>query len=136
MLILSDSRKSERFMSDCQGQLPLREQQAKVSNFVELHQNCVLQALSIILVKKNPFMLLYDEEVNIKKINGIMHFFGFIFSNTIVDQWSVSKKIVNGDGQRIAKPSKIHRCQWLSWKKTIPSHRSPKLTIDQLYFRN
>ena len=36
MLIQSDSRKPERAMSDCQGQLPLREQQAKVSNFVKL----------------------------------------------------------------------------------------------------
>ena len=29
-----------------------------------------------------------------------------------------SKKVVNGDGQRVAKPSKIHRCQWFSRKKT------------------
>ena len=36
MLIQSDSRKPERAMSDCQGQLPMREQQAKVSNFVKL----------------------------------------------------------------------------------------------------
>ena len=33
---LCDSRKPERAMSGCQGQLPLREQQAKVSNFVKL----------------------------------------------------------------------------------------------------
>ena len=52
MLIQSDSRKPERAMSDCQGQLPLQEQQAKVSNFVKLYQNCVFQALSLQLVKK------------------------------------------------------------------------------------
>ena len=52
MHIQSDSRKPERAMSDCQGQLPLREQQAKVSNFVKLYQNCVFQALSLQLVKK------------------------------------------------------------------------------------
>ena len=53
MLILSDSKKPERAMSDCQGQLPLREQQAEVSNFVKLYQNCVLQALLLLLVKKS-----------------------------------------------------------------------------------
>ena len=53
MLILSDSKKPERAMSDCQGQLPLREQQAEVSNFVKLYQNCVLQALLLLSVKKS-----------------------------------------------------------------------------------
>ena len=52
MLNQSDSRKPERAMSDCQGQLPLREQQAKVSNLVKLYQNCVFQDLSLLLVKK------------------------------------------------------------------------------------
>ena len=57
MLILSNSRKLETAMSDCQGQLPLREQQAKVSNFVKLYQNCVLQALLLLLVKKSLVLL-------------------------------------------------------------------------------
>ena len=60
MLIQSDSRKPERAMSDCQGQLPLREQQAK---FCEPYQNCVLQALSLLLVEKIPLMLRYVEEM-------------------------------------------------------------------------
>ena len=56
MLILNDSRKPERATSDYQGQLSQREQQAKVSNFVKLHQNCVLQALSLLLVEKIPLI--------------------------------------------------------------------------------
>ena len=50
-------------MSDCQGQLPLREQQAKVSNFVKLYQSSDLQALSLLLVEKIPLMLQYVEEM-------------------------------------------------------------------------
>ena len=42
-------------------------------------------------------------------------------------------KIVNGDGQRVAKASKIHRCQWFSPKKNVPSHRFQKMTIAHLY---
>ena len=41
----------------------LREQQAKVSNFVKLYQNCVLQALLLLLVEKIPLMLRYVEEM-------------------------------------------------------------------------
>ena len=48
-------------------------------------------------------------------------------------QWSVIKKVVNGDGQRGAKPSKNHWCQWFSREKTIVSHRSQKMTIVHLY---
>ena len=61
MLILSDTRKPERAMSDCQGQLPLQEQQAKVSNFVKLYQNCVTSAS-----EKIPFVFQYVEEIDIK----------------------------------------------------------------------
>ena len=50
-------------------------------------------------------------------------------------QWSVSKKLVNGNGQRVAKPSKIHQCQWFSRKKNIPSHRSQKMTIAHLQYK-
>ena len=57
MLIQSDSRKPERAMSDCQGQLPLREQQAKVSNFVKF--------IKIVSYKlfHFPLMLWYVEEM-------------------------------------------------------------------------
>ena len=48
-------------------------------------------------------------------------------------QWSVTKKVVNGDGQRGAKPSKNHWSQWFSQEKTIVSHRSQKMTIVHLY---
>ena len=48
-------------------------------------------------------------------------------------QWSVIKKVVNGDGQRGAKPSKNHWCQWYSREKNIILHRSHKMTIAHLY---
>ena len=50
-------------------------------------------------------------------------------------QWSDSKKVVNGDGQRVAKPLKIHWCQWFSRKKNIPSHCSQKITIAHPYLK-
>ena len=48
-------------------------------------------------------------------------------------RWSVSKQVFDGDGQRVAKPMKIHRCQLFSQKKNVPSHRSQKMTIAHLY---
>ena len=52
---------------------------------------------------------------------------------TIESNGQLPKKVVNGDGQRGAKPSKNHWSQWFSQEKTIVSHRSQKMTIVHLY---
>ena len=39
------------------------------------------------------------------------------------------KKTFNGDGPVMVKPLKNHRWQWCLGKKTLPSHRSKKMTI-------
>ena len=43
-----------------------------------------------------------------------------------------SVKAFNGDGWGEAKPSKNHWCQWFLQRKTLPSHRSRKMTIAHL----
>ena len=43
------------------------------------------------------------------------------------------KKTFNGDGPVMVKPLKNNRWQWCLGKKTLPSHRSKKMTIVEVY---
>ena len=43
------------------------------------------------------------------------------------------KKTFNGDGPGMVKPLKNHRWQWCLGKKTLPFHRSKKMTIVEVY---
>ena len=45
----------------------------------------------------------------------------------------LKKKTFNGDGSGMVKPLKNHRWQWCLGKKTLPSHRSKKMTIVEVY---